>query len=449
MTETAAVPTWLQQDLRRELPEAVRAEGIRIWDGQGREYIDACSGAISVISIGHGVGEVAEAIAAQAQALGYVHSAQFRHPVGEALAARIVRHTPGSLDHACFYSGGSEAVEAAVKLARHYHLLRGNDSKFRVLSRRRSYHGATLFTLGVGGVVSRQAPYAPYLTETPKQVECYPYRCPFGDGHPCCDLACADDLERVIGEVGADSVSCYIAEPVVAAAGAGLTPPPGYYERIREICRAHDILFVSDEVVCGWGRTGKTFGIEHWDAEPDLIVTAKGLSGGYIPLSAVIFSDEIAGVFAAANTPFLHNLTYEAHPLAAAAALAVIGIIERDGLVENAARRGERLFARLHALAEVEPLIGDVRGKGLLAGIELVADRETRRPLDPALGATARLRRLARGRGLMIYPGAGGDGVAGDQILISPPLIVTDEDVDLIVERFALALTDLRAELAQ
>jgi adenosylmethionine-8-amino-7-oxononanoate aminotransferase len=446
VSEQTIVPAWLQQDLRRQLPEAARAEGIRIWDTEGREYIDACSGAVSVVSIGHGVGEVADAIAEQARAVAYVQSTQFRHRVGEELADRIVRFAPGALNHVCFYSGGSEAIEAAVKLARQFQLLQGRASRHRVLSRRRSYHGATLFALGVGGVPARQAPYTPYLSTTPKQVECYPYRCPFGEGHPCCDLACADDLERVISAVGADSVSCYIAEPIVAAAGPGLTPPPGYYERIREICREHEILFISDEVVTGWGRTGKKFGIEHWDAEPDVIVTAKGLSGGYVPLSAVIFSDQIAAVFSDADTPFLHNLTYEAHPLAAAAALAVVEIIERDELIENAAREGEHLLERLRLLAETEPLIGDVRGKGLLAAIELVADRETKRPFEQALGVTKRLQALARARGLMIYPGAGGDG-AGDQILITPPLIVTREDVDLIVDLLALAVTDLHLEL--
>jgi len=251
----------------------------------------------------------------------------------------------------------------------------------------------------------------------------------------------------VIAEVGADSVSCYVAEPVGGAAGPGLTPPPGYYERIREICGASGIVFVSDEVVTGWGRTGRPFGIEHWDAEPDIIATGKGLSGGYVPLSAVIFSDEIASAFTDADTPFLHNLTYEAHPLAAAATVAVLGIIERDDLVGNASRQGDRLLDALRRLAETEPLIGDVRGKGLLAAVELVADRESKRPLDPDLGVTKRLRALARERGLLIYPGAGGEGV-GDQFLITPPLVVTREDVDLIVDRFALALQDLRAELA-
>jgi adenosylmethionine-8-amino-7-oxononanoate aminotransferase len=448
MSAPATAPAWLQQDLRRLLPEAVRGQGIRIWDSEGREYLDACSGAVSVISIGHGVREVADAIGAQARVLAYVHSTQFRHPAAEELATVMARWAPGSLNHVCFYSGGSEATEAAIKLARQYHLIHGRESKYLVLSRRRSYHGATLYALGIGGVGARQAPYLPYLPATTKQVECYPYRCPFGDGHTCCDLACADDLERVIDEVGADSVSCYIAEPIVAAAGPGLTPPLGYYERIAEICRANEVLFVSDEVVTGWGRTGKRFGIQHWQAEPDMIVSAKGLSGGYVPLSAVIFSDEIAAALTEADTPFVHNLTYEAHPIAAAAALTVLEIIERDGLVENAAEQGEHLLDRLQKLGEAEPTIGDVRGRGLLTAFELVADRDTKRPFDLELSVTKRLHRLARARSLMIYPGAGSDGVVGDQFLITPPLVVTREDVDLIVERLSLALADLGVELA-
>jgi adenosylmethionine-8-amino-7-oxononanoate aminotransferase len=429
------------------LPVAVRGKGIRIWDEDGNEYLDACSGAVSVISIGHGVDEVADAMAEQARTLAYVHSLQFGHAGSRELAARIGELAPGSLNRAVFYSGGSEAVEGAVKLARHYHLMRGRDSKHLVISRRRSYHGATLFTLGVGGVTSRRQPYLPYLAATPKQVECNPYRCPFGSDHPCCNLACADDLERVVAEVGAEAVSCYIAEPIVAAAAPALIPPPGYFERIRGICDAHDILFIADEIVTGWGRTGRMFGIEHWDAEPDMIVSAKGLSGGYMPLSTVIFSDAIAAVFEQAGTPFVHNYTYEAHPVAAAAALAVLRILERDGLVENAARQGDYLLARLRGLAEQQPLVGDVRGKGLLTAFELVADRQTRAPLPPELGVTARLHRLVRERGVLIYPGAGADGVVGDQFLVSPPLVVTRADIDEIVGRIALALSDLTREL--
>ncbi len=430
-----------------ELPVAVRGKGIRIWDEHGNEYLDACSGAIAVISIGHGADEVADAMAEQARTLAYVHSMQFGNAGSRELAEEIGRLAPGSLNRAVFYSGGSEAVEGAVKLARHYHLMRGRESKHLVLSRRRSYHGATLFTLGVGGVASRQQPYRPYLTTTPKQVECNPYRCAFGADHPCCDLACADDLARVIAEVGADAVSCYIAEPIGAAAAPAQIPPPGYFERIREICDANDILFIADEIVTGWGRTGRMFGIEHWDAEPDMIVSAKGLAAGYMPLSTVIFSDAIAAVFEQAGTPFVHNYTYEAHPVAAAAALAVLRIVERDGLVGNAAIQGEHLLARLQGLAEEQPLIGDVRGKGLLAAFELVADRETRAPLASELGVAARLHRLIRDRGVLVYPGAGGDGVVGDQFIVSPPLVVTRAEIDEIVDRIALALGELAREL--
>jgi adenosylmethionine-8-amino-7-oxononanoate aminotransferase len=430
-----------------ELPVAVRGKGIRIWDEHGNEFFDACSGAIAVTSIGHGVDEVAAAMGEQARTLAYVHSMQFGHAGSRELADQIGRLAPGSLNRAVFYSGGSEAVEGAVKLARHYHLMRGRETKHLVLSRRRSYHGATLFTLGIGGVASRQEPYRPYLTETPKQVECNPYRCAFGPSHPCCDLACADDLDRVIAEVGADAVSCYIAEPIGAAAAPAQIPPPGYYERIREMCDANDILFIADEIVTGWGRTGRMFGIEHWDAQPDMIVSAKGLAAGYMPLSTVIFSEAIAAVFEQSGTPFVHNYTYEAHPVAAAAALAVLRIVERDGLVENAAIQGEHLLARLQGLAENQPLIGDVRGLGLLTAFEVVADRDARTPLAPGLGVTARLHRLIRDRGVLVYPGAGGDGMVGDQFIVSPPLVVTRAEIDEIVDRIALALGDLAGEL--
>ena len=214
-----------------------------------------------MISIGHGVGEVADAIAEQARAVAYVQSTQFRPAVGEELADRIARFAPGALNHVCFYSGGSEAIEAAVKLARQFHLLQGQGSRHVVLSRRRSYHGATLFALGVGGVPARQAPYTPYLITTPKQVECYPYRCPFGEGHPCCDLACADDQCPLATEQVADHLSPATSRSRSLRRPVGTDAPPGYYERIREICRAHEILFISDEVVTGWGRTGKKFGI--------------------------------------------------------------------------------------------------------------------------------------------------------------------------------------------
>lgn len=431
------------QDVRREYRIARRAEGLRIWDTEGREYIDADSGAISVISIGHGVTEIAEAMARQAARLAYVHDGQFQHEPAEELAAAIARFAPGSLNRTSFVSGGSEAVESAIKLVRNYHVLRGRGSKHVILSRARSYHGATLFALSIGGVPHRQKPYLPYMHGAPQVVAPYCYRCPLGLAYPGCDNACATDLERAILEIGSENVAAFIAEPIVAAAGPGITPQPGYYERIREVCDCHDIVMICDEVVTGWGRTGRNFGIEHWGVEPDVIVTAKGLAGGYAPLGAVIMSDAIAETFIDANSSFVHDFTYGAHPVACAAALAVLRIIERDHLVENAAVQGEYLFGRLDELAESQSLIGDIRGKGLLAGIELVADRATATPAPAELELSRRLHLAAQERGLMIYPGAGADGIAGDQVLVSPPLTVTPNVIDEIVDRLALALADL------
>ena len=426
----------------------VHGSGIRFTDADGRVYIDASSGAISVISIGHGVEEVADAMAAQARRLAYVHTWQFRHEPGEALANAVAAFAPDGLGRVLLVSGGSEATETAVKLARQYHLLRGNDAKHVVVSRARSFHGASLGALALSGVPLRRAPFAPYLHSEPQMAESYCYRCPFGRTYPGCELACATDLERVIADIGADRISAFIAEPIVAAAGPGMTPPAGYFERIRAICDEHDILFIADEVVTGFGRTGRNFGIEHWGVLPDMITSAKGLAGGYAPLGVVIVRDGIVDAFESSGGLFAHGFTFDTHPVSCAAGLAVLGVIERDGLVANAARQGEHLFARLHGLAERHTVIGDVRGKGLLAAIELVADRATKRPFDPALGIGPRLYWAARQRGLILYQGAGADGIAGDQLLVSPPLTVTRAEVDEIADLLDLALRDLRDSLA-
>lgn len=425
-------------------PTIVRAEGVRLWDSEGNEYLDGSSGAISVISVGHGRQEVVEAMAEQAGRVAYLHSFLVEHDTSEALAREIVRFTPGNLNGVMFISGGSEANESAIKLARQYHLLRGNPDKHVVVSRARSYHGNTLAALNASGYVARRTPYLPMLHSEPQMVESNCYRCPFGLVYPECDLACANDLQRVVDETGAEQISAFIAEPIVAAAGPGMTPPPGYFERIRAICDEHDILFIADEVVTGMGRTGAWFGVDHWGVVPDVITTAKGLSGGYAPLGAMIVGDHIAEAFREAGEHFQHGYTYMQHPVSCAAGLAVLKIIEREQLVDNAADQGEYLFARLQDLAANTPFIGDVRGMGLLAGIELVADKATRQPLDPTLGVTARLLDAARARGLLIYGGQSGDGIVSDQVLVSPPLIVGRQDVDAIIDRLTHALDDIR-----
>ena len=430
-------------------PEIVRSEGIRMWDAEGSEYIDGSSGAISVVSVGHGRTEVLEAMAEQASKVGYVQGGMLRHDAVEALASELVKYTPGNLNSVMFVSGGSEANESAVKLARQYHLLRGNGDKHIVLSRKRSYHGNTIGALTLSGYTARRQPYLPFLPREPQVVESNCYRCPFGLTYPACELACASDLERAILENGAKQVAAFIAEPIVAAAGPGMTPPAGYFERVREVCDRYDVLFIADEVVTGLGRTGANFGIDHWGVVPDIITTAKGLSGGYVPLGAMIVGDHISDAFREAGARFQHGYTYMQHPISCAAGLAVMKIIERERLVDNAADQGEYLFARLRDLAANHPHIGDVRGMGLLAGIELVADKQTRQPLNPSLGVTANLMQAARDNGLIVYAGQSGDGVVSDQVLISPPLIVTRSDIDEIVRRFSLALDAIQPALAE
>lgn len=417
---------------------------MRIWDEEGREYIDADSGAISVISIGHGVEEIVEAMADQARRLAYVHNGQFENVPAEELATALAAFAPGDLNRSTFASGGSEAIETAVKLVRHYHLLRGKGDKEVVISRERSYHGATLLALGLSGTPARQEPYVTYFSGNRKIAAPYSYRLlpDAEDGSP-------DELAALIEDIGPDQVSAFVAEPIGAAAAPGLTPPPGYFERIREICDEFDVIFIADEVVTGMGRTGENFGIEHWDAVPDVIVTAKGLAGGYLPLSAVIFADEIAATFEDAGTSFMHGLTYESHPLACATGLAVLTIIERDDLVANAATRGAHLKELLLELAERHEVIGDVRGMGLLLGLELVADRASREPLPRALDFAGRFHLAAQERGVMIYPGAPPHDGSSDQVLITPPLTVSAADVEEIVARLDQALTDLRPVLAQ
>ncbi len=426
-----------------EMPEIVRGEGVMLWDNAGNGYYDSSSGAISVVSIGHGVDEVIDAMADQARKVAYAQGGRFRNPAAEELAKELARFAPGDLNRVYFISGGSEGVETAIKLARQYQVLRGHPDRHIVLSRNRSYHGNTLGALSLSGYTQRRDPYIPLLLDSPKVAESNCYRCPFDLIWPGCELACTNDLERAIEEIGADQVSAFIAEPIVAAAGAGTTPPPGYFERVRQICDAHDILFIADEVVTGMGRTGANFGIDHWGVVPDMIVTAKGLGGGYMPLGAVLISDRIEQAFIDTGQRFMHGHTYMQHPVACAAGLAVVRIIERDRLVENAANQGAYLFERLHGLAEDIPYIGDIRGKGLLAGVELVADRDTRQPFNPELQLSARLVDACLAQGVMVYPCNSGEDSHSDQFLVSPPLCVTGDEIDEITDRLAQALEDV------
>ncbi len=437
------------RDFRKSYPRAVRGEGCWLYTEDGKKYLDAAGGA-AVVSIGHGIASVAEAMGAQARRLAFTHTSQFHTEPAEQLAVRLRSLAPSNIRDAgrvYFTSGGSEATETALKLCRQYRLARGEPRRTRIVSRRQSYHGATLGALAVTGNVRRKAPYTPLLADWGHIAPCYCYRCPLGLSYPTCNVACADELEKFIESVGADNVAGFIVEPVVGATLGAVVPPDGYLERIAEICRRHNILLIADEVMTGMGRTGKVFAVEHWGIEPDLIVVGKGVASGYAPLGAVLVSAEVVESIARGPGYFEHGFTYSAHPVAAAAGLAVLDYIEQNRLFDRVAPAGESLlrdFGPLRALR----MVGDIRGRGLLWGIELVRDAATRQPFPADVGVAARVYQAALEEGIVTYPIQGCvDGESGDHILLAPPFILSAEESKEIARGLEAALARVGREL--
>jgi len=418
--------------LRRQYPVISHGEGCYLYDTDGKRYLDACGGAM-VVNIGHGIPEIAQVMQEQVGRVAFAHRGQFSNAPLQRLAALVAEMAPAGLDLFFPVCGGSEAVETAIKLAHKYHRDRGRPEKRRVIARWQSYHGNTLGALSASGFSMRRAQYASLLIDFPHIAPMYCYRCPFGTAYPACGLACANDLERIIRQEGAHTLSAFIAEPLVAAAGGAPVPPRDYFARIREICDRYDVLFISDEIVTGFGRTGRTFAIQHWDTVPDLIVVAKGMSSGYAPLAGVIVKRAIAETIRDASGLFPHGYTYGGNPVGAAVGVCVLEYLRKHQLIERAAEMGVYLHERLATL-RVHPSVGDVRGLGLLAGIEFVRDRATKAPFDPVTGYGLAVVQEATRRGLLVYPGTGSvDGVAGDHVLLAPPFIITREQIDTAV----------------
>ncbi len=429
------------------LPLAVRGEGVFIYDRHGHRYLDGCSGAL-VANLGHGREDIARAIADQAARLAYVHGGAFTTEPAETLARMLAALAPGDLNRVFLVSGGSEATETALKMARQYWVERGRPEKYLVISRRLSYHGATLGALAMSGHAARRRPYRPLLADFPQIPPCYHYRCPFCEDEPDCNLRCAYALEEEILRVGPEYVAAFIAEPVVGAAAGATTPPPGYFEAVRRVCDRYDVLFIADEVMTGFGRTGRMFGIEHWATVPDIIAAGKGLSAGYAPLGAVIAREEIYRTIQSGSGGFIHGFTYSGHPPSAAAGVAVLTILQEEGLVEAAARQGEYLKAGLLRLQDRHPIIGEVRGKGLMLGLEFVRDRTKKEPFARGLKVSERVVAAALRRGLCVYPGSGTvDGVRGDHILVGPPLVISRAELDLLLSALDGALSDVEDQL--
>lgn len=430
----------------RHYPTAVRGEGIYIFDSEDKRYIDGSGGAV-VVSIGHNVPEIKQAMLDQANAIAFAHGSQFTSQPAEDLAEKLTDLAPPGLNRVYYLSGGSEAIETAVKMARQYQVDRGRPSKYKIISRWTSYHGNTLGALALGGHTGRREYYQPLIQHTPHIAPAYCYRCPYKLTPERCGLECADELEQMILYEGPDSVSGFLAEPVVGATAGALVPHPGYFERIREICDRYDVLLMVDEVMTGLGRTGRSFAMEHWSVSPDMIVCAKGLAGGYSPIFCVITREEVHRTIKEGTGHFIHGHTYSQNPLSCSVALAVLSYIETHDLVRRSAARGEYLLRRLESLYK-HPIVGDVRGLGLFAGVELVQDRSSKRPFDPALKLAQRISNRAFHNGLIIYPGSGGaDGIHGDHLLIAPPFIISEEEIDELVSLLDTSIAETTEEL--
>ena len=422
------------RDLKKVYPIADRAEGIYIYDIEGKRYIDGSGGAC-VVSIGHGVPEIIKAMTKQAKKVAYVHGSQFTTKAAMTFAERITSITPSKeLNRVYFVSGGSEAVETSLKLARQYWEELGENQKFKVISRWGSYHGASMGALALGGHTSRRKHFQPLIMHTPHIFPCYCYRCPFGKHPKTCDLECAESLERTIKYEGPESISAFMAEPVLGATAGAVVPKDGYWQRIREICDKYNILLIVDEVMVGIGRTGKNFAIEHWDVIPDIIVTAKGLSSGYTPVGAVITKQKIHDAVRDKSGQFVHGYTYSQNPLSMAVGAEVLKYIKDKKLVERSEKMGKYLLKKLNELKNLS-FVGDIRGIGLFAGIEFVQNKKNKEPFNPDVRFSQRVANEAFRTGLITYPGSGGvDGVKGDHILICPPFIITEEQIDEMIE---------------
>jgi adenosylmethionine-8-amino-7-oxononanoate aminotransferase len=421
-------------------PVAVRAEGATIWDADGKAYLDAAGGAV-VVGIGHGRESVARVMADQASRVAYAHGTAFTTEPLERYVAALAPHLP--MDDPAIYpvAGGSEAMESALKLARAYHLARGETERWIVIARWGSYHGNTLGALDLSGRKPLRRPYEAWLGRFRHVSAAYPYRAGEPGANALGDAEeLAAELERAIVAAGPGTVAAFVAEPIVGATLAAAVPPDGYWPAIVEVCRRHGVLLIADEVMTGFGRTGRWFGVDHWGVRPDILVGAKGGASGYIPFGLVAASGQVFDAIMA-GPGFVHGFTYSHHAVATAVAGEVLRILEAEDLVAAAAAKGEVLLAGLRERLGDHPHVGEIRGRGLLVGVELVADRKTRVPFPRAEKVTEGVLRAGRAAGVLLYPSTGlADGTNGDAIVLGPPFVTTDEELTAIVDRLATAI---------
>jgi len=423
------------------LPVAAKGDGCYIVDTAGKRYFDGSGGA-AVSCLGHSDADVTAAIKDQVDRIAFAHTGFFTSEPAEELADLLVEHAPEGIERVYLVSGGSEAVEAAIKLARQYFLETGEPKRHRVIARRQSYHGNTLGALAAGGNEWRRRQFAPLLVETSHISPCYEYR-GREDGESAFDYGqrIANELESEIERLGPETVLAFIAEPVVGATAGAVPPVEGYFKRIREICDKYGILLILDEVMCGMGRTGTLFACEQEGVSPDIVTIAKGLGAGYQPIGAMLCTAKIYDAIAAGSGFFQHGHTYMGHPVATAASRAVVRAILDRGLLAKVRDQGARMKAELENAFGQHPNVGDIRGRGLFLGLEFVEDRETKTPFDPKRGIAKSLKKHAFEAGLICYPMGGTiDGVRGDHVLLAPPFIIEDAEIDEVVGKLDTAI---------
>lgn len=420
--------------LKRRLATAVKGEGIYLYDSEGKRYIDGSSGAMTA-NLGHGLKEVTQRIKEQMDTLSFTYRTQFTNLPMEELSAKIATLAPGELNKVHYVNSGSEATELALKLAKSYWQEQGKNNKEMIISRWGSYHGSTIGALSMSGNVGRRLAYQGYLEKYSQIDTPFCFHCPYEKKYPACDLYCARELEKVIGKVGSENVSAFISEPIVGASGAGITPPEGYFSLIKDICERHKILFIMDEVITGFGRTGEHFACDHWHVEPDIIVFGKGVSAGYGPLAGVIASDTIHQTIKNGSGEFTTGHTFGGNPLSCAAGCSVLDYMEKHDIVRQVKEKGQYLKKKLMEHQTDVPLMGDVRGKGLLLGIELMKDRDHKVLFEPGEKTTEKMVERCFQNGLIVYPSTRFiHGVRGDSILLSPPLTITYDEMDELVK---------------
>jgi adenosylmethionine-8-amino-7-oxononanoate aminotransferase len=433
-----------------QYPTFVRGEGCYVFDASGKRYLDAIGG-VGAVNIGHGVEEVVKAIAEQAQTLAFTYGGLADNRPRQKLAEKLQQWAPRGMGETrvFFCSGGAEANEAALKLAFQYHRERGHSTRRKVIGRWQSYHGNTIATLSLGGRTSWRKMYSSLLLDFPHIPPPYCFRCPWGRTYPGCDLPCATELRRIIQQEGPENIAAFIVEPIIGTSMSAVVPPPEYYPLIRQICDEFDILLIADEVLSGVGRTGQKWGINHWDVSPDILTSSKGISGGYVPLGVAVLGEKVWTAISRGSNRVMHSSTYGGNPVCCAAGVAVLDYIEKFDLISRAGVMGEKLLGMLLERLSNSPYLGEVRGRGMFIGLEIVSDKQTKNPFPVEWNVSTRIEEAAFERGLLILGGVEGiiDGASGDHLEILPPYTIEEKHVDFIATTLAESIAAVISQL--